>query len=113
MGSQSVIHVTNANFQAEVINSELPVLVDFWAPWCGPCKMLGPVIEQLAVEYSGKAKIAKVDIEADEATKQLAVSFGVTGIPALMVFKGGNKVAQTMGMQPKSALAKLIDQSLV
>lgn len=113
MASANVVIVNAGNFQTEVLESAVPVLVDFWAPWCGPCKMLGPVIDQLADEYAGKAKVAKIDIETDEATKQLAVGHGVTGIPALMVFKGGAKVAQSMGMQPKTALAKLIDQSLV
>ncbi len=112
MASENVVIVTADNFDSEVAQSDVPVLVDFWAPWCGPCKMLGPVIDQLADEYSGKAKVAKVDIESDEATKQLAVTHGVSSIPALMVFKGGDKVAEVVGMQPKPALAELIDNAL-
>lgn len=112
MASENVVVVTADNFDSEVAQSDVPVLVDFWAPWCGPCKMLGPVIDQLADEYSGKAKVAKVDIESDEATKQLAVTHGVSSIPALMVFKGGDKVAEVVGMQPKPALAELIDNAL-
>ena len=112
MASENVVVVTADNFDSEVAQSDVPVLVDFWAPWCGPCKMLGPVIDQLADEYAGKAKVAKVDIESDEATKQLAVTHGVSSIPALMVFKGGDKVAEVVGMQPKPALAELIDNAL-
>ena len=112
MASENVIEVTADNFGFEVLQSEVPVLVDFWAPWCGPCKMLGPVIDQLADEYAGKAKVAKVNIESDDATKQLAVAQSVRSIPALMVFKGGDKVAEVVGMQPKPALAQLIDNAL-
>lgn len=112
MASENVIEVTADSFGSEVLQSDVPVLVDFWAPWCGPCKMLGPVIDQLADEYAGKAKVAKVNIESDEATKQLAVTHGVSSIPALMVFKGGDKVAEVVGMQPKPALAELIDNAI-
>ena len=112
MASENVITVTADNFENEVLHSDVPVFVDFWAPWCGPCKMLGPVIDQLADEYAGKAKIAKIDIESDDATKQLAVSQGVTGIPSLMVFKGGEKVEEKVGAQGKPALAGMIDNAL-
>ena len=112
MASDNVMVVTAENFESEVLQSDVPVLVDFWAPWCGPCKMLGPVIDQLADEYAGKAKVAKVDIESDEATKQLAMTQGVTSIPALMVFKDGEKVASEVGAQGKPKLAELIDNAL-
>ncbi len=112
MASQTVVHVTNANFQAEVINSELPVLVDFWAQWCGPCKMLGPVLDQLATDYAGKVKIAKIDIDADEATKTLAINQGVQSIPALKVFKAGKMVDETIGAQSKAKLAAMLDRAL-
>ena len=112
MASENVLTVSADNFESEVLQSDVPVLVDFWAPWCGPCKMLGPVIDQLADEYAGKAKVAKIDIETDAATKQLAIDHGVQSIPALKVFKDGTVSAEAMGMQPKQALADLIDQSL-
>ena len=105
---------STATFADDVIkaSSDTPILVDFWAPWCGPCKMLGPVIDQLADEYAGKAKIAKIDIESDEDTKQLAVTQGVSSIPALMIFKDGEKVEETLGAQAKPALAAMIDNAL-
>ena len=106
--------VTNfETFKAHVMKSDERVtIVKFTASWCGPCKMLGPVIDQLADEYVGKAKVAKVNIESDEATKQLAMTEGVTSIPALMVFKGGEKVASEVGAQGKPKLAELIDNAL-
>ena len=105
---------TEAAFMTDVVEASqsVPVIVDFWAPWCGPCKMLGPVIDQLADDYSGKAKVAKIDIDADDATKQLAVQQGVSSIPALMVFKGGEKVDETIGAQGKPVLADMIDKAL-
>ena len=112
MVSENVVVVSAENFESEVLQSNMPVLVDFWAPWCGPCKMLGPVIDQLADDYSGKAKVAKIDIDADDSTKQLAVQQGVSSIPALMVFKGGEKVDETIGAQGKPVLADMIDKAL-
>ncbi|HCU87527.1 MAG TPA: thioredoxin [Verrucomicrobiales bacterium] len=112
MASENVVVVSADNFDSEVLQSEVPVFVDFWAPWCGPCKMLGPVIDQLADEYAGKAKVAKIDIETDDATKQIAIQYGVQGIPALMMFKDGEKVAELVGGQPKPALAGMINNAL-
>ena len=112
MASENVTVVSAENFDSEVLQSEVPVLVDFWAEWCGPCKMLGPVIDQLADDYSGKAKVAKIDIDADDATKQLAVRQGVSSIPALMIFKGGEKIVETIGAQGKPVLAGMIDKAL-
>ena len=112
MASDNMITVSADNFDSEVLQSDVPVLVDFWAPWCGPCKMLGPTIDQLADEYVGKAKVAKIDIEADAATKQLAIDQGVQSIPALKVFNEGAVAAEAVGMRSKTELAELIDQTL-
>ena len=112
MASDNVITVSADNFESEVLQSDVPVLVDFWAPWCGPCKMLGPVIEQLADEYVGKAKVAKIDIETDQDTKQLAIDQGVQSIPALKVFSEGAITAEAVGMKSKAELVALIDQTL-
>ena len=112
MASDNVITVSADNFDSEVLQSNVPVLVDFWAPWCGPCKMLGPTIDQLADDYVGKAKVAKIDIETDAATKQLAIDQGVQSIPALKVFNEGAVAAEAVGMRSKTELAELIDQTL-
>jgi thioredoxin 1 len=98
-----------AEFQEQVLNSDLPVLVDFWAPWCGPCKAIGPAIEELAVEYSGKAKVVKIDVDQ---VGDVAQQYGVMSIPALLVFKGGKVVDKQVGAGPKSQIAGLIDRSL-
>ena len=101
--------VTGSEFEVEVLKSDVPVLVDFWAPWCGPCKAIGPTIEQLATEYAGKAKVFKVDVDVDN---DLAVQYGVMSIPALLVFKGGKVVDKMVGAAPKPVIAALIDRAL-
>ena len=95
------IQVDDATFQNEVINSATPVLVDFWAIWCGPCKMIAPVVEELAKEYDGKLKVTKMDVDANPRT---AMQFGIRSIPTLLVFKGGQVVEQIVGAVPKRHL---------
>jgi thioredoxin 1 len=97
------------DFENNVLQSDVPVLVDFWAEWCGPCKQIGPSIEQLASEYSGRAKVYKLDVDSEG---EIAQRYGVMSIPALLVFKGGKVVDQMVGAAPKQSIAALIDRSL-
>jgi thioredoxin 1 len=105
----SNLAVNTTEFQDKVLNSDVPVLVDFWAAWCGPCKAIGPAIEQLATEYEGKAKIYKVDVDADP---DLASQYGVMSIPAVYVFKDGKIVDQQIGAAPKERYASMITRAL-
>ena len=107
--SENVLETSDAAFEADVLKSDVPVLVDFWAPWCGPCKMIAPVLEELAQEYAGKVKIVKVNVDDNQETP---AKFGVRGIPNLILFKDGNSVANKVGAAPKSELAALLDQNL-
>lgn len=99
------INLTSGNFEKEVINSKIPALVDFWAPWCGPCQIIAPYIEQLAKEYAGKLKVCKVNV--DEAS-ELATKYAIMSIPALMVFKEGNVMEKRVGAMSKEALEEVI-----
>jgi thioredoxin 1 len=103
------INVDDSNFQQEVVESKLPVLVDFWAPWCGPCNIVGPIVAEIAQEYAGKLKVCKVNVDNANAT---ANSFGIRGIPTLMIFKGGEAVEQIVGAVPKSQITPKIDAVL-
>jgi thioredoxin 1 len=103
------IAVTDNNFQQEVLNSDVPVLVDFWATWCGPCKMIAPAVEELAGEYAGKAKVLKMDVDSNPDTPS---EYGVMSIPALLLFKGGKVVDTIVGAQPKQNIAAMIDRAL-
>ncbi len=105
-----VLHLTDAAFKKEVLESNLPVLVDFWAPWCGPCKMIAPVVEELAKEYDNKFKICKMNIDEDSKT---ASQFGVMSIPTLIFFKNGKAVDQVVGALNKVQLKKKIDSVLL
>jgi len=105
----STVAVTDATFDAEVRNSDIPVVVDFWAEWCGPCKQIGPVLEELSSEMEGKVKIAKVDVDSNPNT---AASMGVRGIPALFIFKDGEVVSNRAGAAPKAALQSWIESSI-
>ena len=105
----NVKEITSAEFEAEVLKSSVPVLVDFWAPWCGPCKMLAPVVDELAAEYEGKVKFVKIDIDDNGDT---ATRFSVMSIPTLILFKDGEAAVRTVGLQPKPALKSKIDSVL-
>ena len=103
------IAVTDANFDEEVLQSETPVLVDFWAEWCGPCKAIGPVIDELAEEYDGKVKFAKLDVDSNPKTP---INYGIRGIPAMLIFNGGSVAKQVVGAVPKASLKKSIDEAI-
>jgi thioredoxin 1 len=103
------IAVTDDTFKQEVLDSETPVLVDFWADWCAPCKMIAPIVEQLATEYDGKVKVTKMDVDSNPRTP---MSYGIRGIPTLIVFSGGRPVGQIVGAVPKAALKKKLDEAL-
>ncbi|WP_390884486.1 thioredoxin [Haemophilus pittmaniae] len=104
-----VLHINDAEFDAQVIKSDIPVLVDFWAPWCGPCKMIAPVLDELAPAYAGKVKIVKVNVDENQATP---AQFGVRSIPTLLLFKDGQLVATQVGALPKGQLAAFINQHI-
>ena len=107
--SQSIVHVSEATFDAEVLSSELPVLVDFWAEWCGPCKMIAPILDELASEYEGRLKICKVDVDYNPGIPE---KFAISGIPTLIIFKDGNAVETKVGALSKSQLAAFVDECL-
>ncbi len=103
------ITVTDETFEAEVIQAETPVLVDFWADWCAPCKMIAPIVEDLAKEYDGRVKFAKLDVDANP---KVASSYGIRSIPTLLVFSGGKPVGQVVGAVPKSVLKSRLEQAI-
>ncbi|MBV7410986.1 thioredoxin [Maritimibacter sp. DP1N21-5] len=105
----ATVPVTDATFEAEVLQSDVPVVVDFWAEWCGPCKMIGPALEELAVEYGDKVKIAKVNVDENPNSP---AQMGVRGIPALFMFKDGQVVSNKVGAAPKAALQSWINESI-
>ncbi len=107
--SDKIVYVTDDTFEEEVVNAEEPVLVDYWADWCGPCKMIAPILDEIAAEYDGKLKIAKLNIDENPGTPP---KFGIRGIPTLMLFKGGNVEATKVGAVSKSQLTAFIDSNL-
>lgn len=107
--SQQIAHVSDDQFEAEVLQSSEPVLVDFWAEWCGPCKMIAPILDELAVTYGGRLKVAKINIDHNQKTPR---NYNVRGIPTLMIFKNGKVEATQIGAISKTQLTQLIDRSL-
>ena len=107
--SDNIVAVTDDSFETEVMNAELPVLVDFWAEWCGPCKMIAPVLDEIAQSYKGRLKVAKINIDDNSASPQ---KFGVRGIPTLMLFKNGELESTKVGAISKSQLTAFLDSHL-
>ena len=107
--SEKIVYVTDDSFDQEVIQAEGPVLVDYWADWCGPCKMIAPILDEIAGEYDGKLKVTKLNIDENPVTPP---KFGIRGIPTLMIFKGGNVEATKVGAVSKSQLTAFIDSNL-
>ena len=106
MASPNTIHFTDANFETEAMQAGQPVLVDFWAEWCGPCRAIAPMIDELATNYAGKAKVGKVDIDSN---RDLALRFGIQSIPTILLLKDGGVVNKWVGMQPKPVIQKALD----
>jgi thioredoxin 1 len=107
--STAIVHVSDSTFDIEVLQSATPVLVDYWAEWCGPCKMIAPILDELARDYAGKLKIAKLNIEENQGTP---TKYGIRGIPTLMLFKNGNVEATKVGALSKSQLSAFIDANI-
>ncbi len=107
--SDNITHISDSSFEQEVLQSDVPVLVDYWAEWCGPCKMIAPILDEIAADYEGKLKITKLNIDDNPATPP---KFGIRGIPTLMIFKGGDVQSTKVGALSKSQLTAFIDQSI-
>ena len=107
--SEKIIHITDDTFEQEVLQSQTPVLVDYWAEWCGPCKMIAPALDQIASEYQGRLKVAKLNIDENQSTPP---KYGIRGIPTLMLFKNGNIEATKVGALSKTQLAAFIDSNI-
>ena len=105
----SVINITDDNFESEVLKSDLPVLVDFWAEWCGPCKVLGPIIDDVAPEFEGKVRFTKINIDENPNT---APKYGIRGIPTIMIFKNGDLAATNVGVLTKSELTNFLNENI-
>jgi thioredoxin 1 len=109
MSGESVIHVNEGTFDAEILKSDTPALVDFWAPWCGPCRAIAPVLDEIAEEYKGKVKVAKINVDEN---RKLAGNHGVMSIPTMILFKNGKALDKIIGLVPKERLKELMDKAL-
>ena len=109
MASELIKHVTDASFKSDVLQSDKPVLVDYWAEWCGPCKMIAPILDDLAKDYDGRVQIGKMNVDEN---RDVPAQFGIRGIPTLMLFKGGELVATKVGAMPKAQLTAFLDGHL-
>ncbi|HET8855982.1 MAG TPA: thioredoxin [Nitrososphaeraceae archaeon] len=106
---RKIIHLNTTNWNDIVVNSDIPVLVDFWAEWCGPCRMVGPIVEQLAQLLDGKVKVSKLNVDQNQ---EIAMKYNVQSIPSLILFKNGNEVARTIGLSPKEKYEKFVNNAL-
>jgi thioredoxin 1 len=109
MAEEVLFHATDGDFEAEILKSDIPVMVDFWAPWCGPCHVIAPVIEELAKEYAGKVKVAKMNVDENPATPP---RYGIRGIPTVILFKDGQVFDQIVGAVPRSKVEEMIKKAL-
>jgi thioredoxin 1 len=107
--SENIINITDSSFEAEVLKADIPVLVDFWAEWCGPCKIMAPILESIVAEYSGKLKIAKLNVDDNHQT---STDYNIRGIPTLILFKKGTTVATTVGALSKAQLTKFLNENI-
>jgi thioredoxin 1 len=109
MASDAIIELSDSTFESEVVNSDLPVLVDFWAPWCGPCRAIAPIVEEISSSYEGKIKVGRMNVDENQST---TMKFGIRSIPTIIMFKGGEAVDQIIGAVPKGEIERVVDKSL-
>ena len=109
MASDAIIEISDSNFESEVVNSDLPVLIDFWAPWCGPCRAIAPLVEEISSSYAGKIKVGKMNVDENQST---TMKFGIRSIPTLIMFKGGEAVDQIIGAVPKGEIERVVEKTI-